>query len=135
MNCTDLLNTFDYHRRTEPTTLNEYILEIRPIDKLKSNIEGICNYCYHVLTEIVRRYKIAEPEETKFIEFDVKRLALNLFKPYFNVDYWINEERRKYEKLSHEYKLKHDINDFEPPDDIYNSIVIYLNDFVINLSM
>ena len=139
--CNELWNLYQQHKHNEPDTLNEHILALKPDIKLEVDLGGACDYCYRLLKEIVKRYKLAPKDECEFIKSDVKRLCLLLFKPYFHVNWadksatWLIEESRKYEKQSSDYKFEHGIIDAEPPEDIYNSIIIYLKDFVINLAI
>ena len=132
--CIDELKAlFNEHRKEDD--LNPYIVKRRPLIKLEVDLEGCVSYCYTVLKDIVKRYKVAPLDETDFIKSDVKRICVLLFKPYFKEYYWLKEACRRYEKESTQYKLEHNITDLDPPDDIYNSVIIYLKDFVINLSI
>ena len=131
----ELWKLYQQHKHDEPDTLNEHILKLKPEIKLETDLGGACDYCYRVLKEIVKRYKIAPKDECDFIKSDVKRLCLLLFKPYFHVNWWLIEESKKYEKQSSDYKFEHGIVEAEPPEDMYNSIIVYLKDFVINLTI
>lgn len=131
----ELINIYVEHRNNEPDTLNEFILEHKPESKLRVDLFGAVDFCYRSLYDIVQRYKIAPKDECEFIKYDVKQLCLLLFKPYFHVSYWLVEEIKKYRKQSSDYKFEHGIIDSEPPEDLYNSIIVYLKDFVINLTI
>ena len=134
--CVDeLMKLFDYHYKYEPDTLNEYILKRKPISELNVELKAVCSVCFQLLNNIVSRYRIAPIDERIFIESDVIKLGVLLFKPYFTVQYWINDVYRKYDNISSEYKFEHGIIDNDAPDDIYNSIIVYLKDFVINMSI
>ena len=129
----ELWKLFEQHK--DNNTLNEYVLETRPLIKLSVDLSGTADYCYRMLKEIVKRYNIASKDKMDFIKSDVKRLCILLFKPYFKNSDWLREACRKYEKESDEYKFEHGIINNEPPEDLYNSLIVYLKDFVINLSI
>lgn len=131
----ELVDIYVEHRNNEPDTLNEFILEHKPESTLRADLFGAVDFCYRSLYDIVERYRIAPKDECDFIKSDVKRLCLLLFKPYFHVSYWLIEESRKYEKQSSDYKFEHGIIEAEPPEDLYNSFIVYLKDFVINLTV
>ena len=134
--CVNELNTlFEYQINNDSCNLNENIVKIKPIIKLKVDLSGAVDYCYRVLKEVVKRYRIADKNNMDFIMFDTKRLCLLLFKPYFRNSYWIAKECHEYEKKSEDYKFEHGIINNDPPDDIYNSIIVYLKDFIINLAI
>ena len=134
--CVDeLYKMFEYHMTYEPDTLNEYIFERKPLIKLEVDLAGLCDYSYRALKEIVKRYKIAPKDECEFIKSDVKRLCVLLFKPYFSVNYWIKDACRKYAKESSDYKFEHGIIEADPPEDLYNSIIVYLKHLIINLAI
>ena len=131
----ELVDIFVEHRTNEPDTLNEFILERKPESELRADLFGAVDFCYRSLYDIVQRYKIAPKDECDFIKSDVKQLCLLLFKPYFHVSYWLVEEIKKYRKKSSDYKFEHGIIEGEPPDDLYNSIIVYLKHFVIDLAV
>ena len=131
----DLLNFFNQTLQQHSDILNPSILERKPILKLEADVYGCVSYCFTVLNEICRRYRVATSDCREFVVFDVKRLCLLLFKPYFTNDELLKQEVSKYTSLSTHYKTTHDVIDLDPPDDIYNSIIVYLKDFIIDLAM
>lgn len=133
--CVDeIMSLFVEHRHYEPDTLNEFMLKRKNGNELKSDIIGAVDFCYKALKDIVIRYKIAKQDECEFIKYDVKRVCIMLLKPYFTTSYWIKEEQRKLEKISSDYKFEHGIIDNEPTEDLYNAVVVYLENFIHGLS-
>ena len=130
----ELTSLFEKHKNDEPDTINEYMLDMRPEIKLFNDLQGCCEYCYMALKDVVKRYRVAPCSECDFIKDDVKRLCVLLFKPYFRVNWWLKEACSTYSKNSSDYKYEHGIVDLDPPDDIYNSVIVYLKDFVINMA-
>lgn len=134
--CVDELKTlFKSHLTNEPDTINQYILETRPQELLFVNLLCCCKYVYSALISVAKRYRICDMTDIEFIKYDTMRLCVLMFKPYFSASSWITNTSKKYAKLSSDYKFNHGIVDEEPPDDIYNSTIVYLEDFVINLAI
>lgn len=132
---TELTRLYEEQKKEHPDTLNMNIVKLKPEVKLMLDLGVTCDYCYKVLREVVKKYRIAPIEETEFIKSDVKRLCVLLFKPYFNKCDWIKNTCMKYAKISSDYKYEHGIVDEEAPDGLYNSVIVYLKDFVINLTI
>lgn len=116
--------------------INESMIKRKPIDALKSELNGCCSYLITTLNDIVKRYRLAgvDGKNTDFIKYNVKGLCIHLFKPYFKINNWIETLAKSYEKTASDYKFEYGITDDEPPTDLYNSLIVYFKDFIINLS-
>lgn len=123
--------------------VNESMIERKPISDLKTELNACCSYFITVLNDIVKRYRLAgvDGKNTSrssatpdYIKYNVKGLCIYLFKPYFKINGWVDTLSKAYEKSASDYKFENGIIDDEPPDDLYNSLIVYFKDFVINLS-
>lgn len=134
--CVDeLIKLYEGVKEAHPEWLNEHIVATHPEDWLFSNLSLTCKYVYETLMDLVKRFRLAPIDETEYVENDVKGICVLMFKPYWktNDTNWVNESSRLYFKLSKDYKFAHGIKDDEPPDDLYNSFIIYFQDFVIDM--
>ena len=130
----ELISLFETHANDYPDSVNEYILERRGKEELFSNIKTVVSTLKAMLVTIVEKYHLASVSDRGFIDIDIKRLALLMFMPYFSPNNWLTNIIHDLEIQSSNYKFEHGINDELPPDDLYNSFIEYLKDFVVNLS-
>ena len=133
----ELKSLYEQHKFANDNSFNEDINKIRPDEWMLKNLPLLIRYIYHTLYDLVKRFRIADDNSLDFIITDTKSLCLLEFKPYFrsSMTNWVNEMSREYDNLSHDYKFEHGIIDDEPPNDLYNSMIVYFKDFVINLSI
>ena len=118
----------------DKSLINKYMLGRKTEKQLFSDIKGCCYYCYRILEDVVKRYKIAEEPNLKFIDYDVKKICLELFRPYLIDNTELIRLKKKLEHKATVFKVEHGIIDEDPPIDMYNSMVVYLEDFVMGLS-
>lgn len=116
--------------------VNESMIERKPISDLKTELNACCSYLITALSDVVKRYRLAgvDGKNTDYIKYNVKGLCIYLFKPYFKINGWVDTLAKAYEKSASDYKFENGIIDDEPPDDLYNSLIVYFKDFIINLS-
>lgn len=109
-------------------------------DKLFEDVHGVVNFCYNALDEVIQKYRImqgvSQDNIEKIIINDVEMLSLQMFRPHISNDETLNYKIRKLNKRGEKLKTDYGVicETGENPD-LYSSVIIYLEDFVINLSM
>ena len=124
-----LIARYDYHCKTYSDTVNTYMVKRRE-QRMKEDLNAIIHVCYDALTAVINN--VEQAQRVAYVEHDICAICVNMFRPFFTADGWINELHQRHKSNADAIRLTNNI--FEDPHGLYCSVIEYLEQFVADMS-